>query len=147
MKESQRNHQIVKTGCRLKSTADPKHRGCGLRLRGVCPLATVEFYKYLPLPWPGSMADQIAIPLAVRKMPVSNFTMSVRLQNILGWKECRVMGDLDGLRFSELARWRNCGKRTLLELVGIIRCLQHANWNAHLMPYAWKMAGDGDYVV
>jgi hypothetical protein len=96
----------------------------------------------MPLPRPGSMADQIVMPVAARPMPISSFAMSSRLEHLLGWKECRTLGDLNGLRFSEVARWRNCGRMTLLELLGIIRCLQHGNWDAHYKPYTWKMAGD-----
>jgi len=88
------------------------------------------------------MADHIAIPAAVREMPISNFILSMRLQNVLGWKECHMMGDLNGLRFSEMARWRNCGKATLLELLGIVRCLQHANWDTHYKPYTRDTADD-----
>ena len=96
----------------------------------------------MPLPRPGSVADYIVIPAAAREMPVSSFAISARLQNILGWKECRVLGDLDGLRFSEVARWRYCGKTTVLELLGIVRCLQHGNWHAGNKPSPRDTAGD-----
>jgi hypothetical protein len=94
------------------------------------------------MPWPGSVADYIVIPAVALEMPVSSFALSMRLQNVLGWKECRVMGDLDGLRFSEVARWRNCGKVTVRELLGIIRCLQHGNWKARPKPDTRDMAED-----
>jgi hypothetical protein len=105
-------------------------------------LDTVEFYKYVPLPRSGSMADYITIPVTARKMPVSNFAMSARLGNIMGWKKYSVLGDLEGLRFSEVARWRNCGKVAVLELLGIVRCLQYGNWTARVTPYERKMASD-----
>ncbi len=128
MKESERTEQAALAGCRFKAPYGLKPRACGFRLPGVCPLETSEFRRYMPLPQRGCMADQIVIPVAVREMPISSFTLSMRLQNILGWKECRMLGDLNGLRFSEVARWRNCGKATLLELLGIVRCLQHGKW-------------------
>ena len=142
MNTSERNGEAALTGCRLKSSAGLKPRACGFKSPSVCPLETVEFHRYMPLPRPGCMADKIAIPVAARAMPISSYAMSSRLQNVLGWKECRTLGDLEGLRFSEVGRWRNCGKRTLLELLGIIRCVQHRNWEAHCQPYTWKMAGD-----
>ncbi len=88
------------------------------------------------------MTDYIVIPAAARSLELSNFELSARLQHVLGWRGCHVLGDLHGLRLSELARWRNCGKTTMLELLGIIRCLQHGNWNVRTKADPRDMAGN-----
>lgn len=88
------------------------------------------------------MADYIVIPAAARPMAISSVVISARLQHILCWKGCRVLGDLHGLRLSDLALWRNCGKTTVLELLGVVRCLQHGNWNAQTKPDVKDLAGN-----
>ena len=60
----------------------------------------------------------------------------------LGWRGCRVVGDLHGLRLSDLMRWRNCGKATIRKLVRLVRNLQEGRWEN------WREANaapPGDY--
>jgi hypothetical protein len=143
MKSSRRGGRFIKmAGRRLKPLSGLKPKFCGFSFPGVCPLETWVGHKRLHLPRAGSLADYIVIPAAARGLALSNFALSMRLQNVLGWKECRLLGDLHGLRLSELARWRNCGKTTVLELLGIVRCLQHGNWNPHIKPDAKDVAGN-----
>lgn len=140
MKHSLPAGRINMTGRRLKPRAGLKPKFCGFGFQGVCPLETWICHKRLHLPRAGSVADYIVIPAEARSLELSNFDLSARLQNIMGWKGCHVLGDLDGFRLSELARWRNCGKTTVLELLGIVRCLQHGNWNPRIKPDPRDMA-------
>jgi hypothetical protein len=142
MKNPRRHGHHAATGRRLKSLSGLKPKFCGFCFEGVCPLESRARHKGLHLPRASSLADYIFIPAAARQLPLSTFAPSVRLQNILGWKGCRVLGDLHGLRMSEMARWRNCGKTTVLELLGVVRCLQHGNWNARIKPDPKDMAGN-----
>jgi hypothetical protein len=142
MKHSKLAGRINTTGWRLKPLSCLKPKYCGFGFQGVCPLETWGRHNHLHLPRAGSVADYIVIPAEARSLELSSFDLSVRLQNILGWKGCRVLGDLHGVRLSELARWRNCGKTTVLELLGIVRCLQHGNWKGRTKPDLRDMAGN-----
>jgi hypothetical protein len=142
MKKSRQNGWAAVTGRRFKHLAGLKPRPCGFSFQCVCPLESEHTRGRVKLPLAGSMADYISIPAAARRFELSELPMSVRLKNVLGWKACRLLGDLDGVRFSELARWRNCGKVTVLELMGIVRCLQHGNWQSGKKPDPEDMAGN-----
>ena len=50
--------------------------------------------------------------------------ISVRLSNILAYKKFKIFGDIHGFRLSDFLRFRNCGKKTILELEGLIRNVQ-----------------------
>jgi len=50
--------------------------------------------------------------------------MSVRLTHILECKGFRQLGDLHGLSFREFLSFRNCGKKTVNELRGIVSTIQ-----------------------
>ena len=142
MKHSKLAMRINMTGWRLKPLSCLKPKYCGFGFQGFCPLETWGRHNHLHLPRAGSVADYIVIPAEARSLELSSFDLSVRLQNILGWKGCRVLGDLHGVRLSELARWRNCGKTTVLELLGIVRCLQHGNLKGRTRPDVRNMAGN-----
>jgi hypothetical protein len=88
------------------------------------------------LPKRDSPADFIFIPLAIRQWEVASVSMSARLLYVLGGMECRVWGDLHGLRLTDLLRRRNCGKATLAELVRLVRNLQQGNWGHWRGPAA-----------
>ena len=142
MKNSKRDGRINTTRRRFRPLFCLKPKFCGFAFQGVCPLEMWRRHKGLHLPRAGSMADYIVIPAEARGLELSNLDLSARLQNILGWKGCRVLGDLHGFRLSELARWRNCGKTTVLELLGIVRYLQHGNWKGHTRQDPQDVAGN-----
>jgi hypothetical protein len=68
--------------------------------------------------------DQILIPEEVRAQPLSVFPMSVRLANVLERGGFRQLGNLHGLSFGEFRSFRNCGKKTVNELRGIVSIAQ-----------------------
>ena len=94
------------------------------------------------LPKRNSPQDFIFIPAEVGHWEISRFALSARLENILGWRGCRVLRDLHGLRLSDLMHWRNCGKTTIRELVRLVRNLQEGRWENWRDPHA---AGPEDY--
>ena len=69
-------------------------------------------------------SDQILIPEEVRAQPLSVFPMSVRLAHVLELGGFRQLGDLHGLSFGEFLSFRNCGKKTVNELRGIVSMAQ-----------------------
>jgi DNA-directed RNA polymerase alpha subunit len=89
-----------------------------------------------------SSEDFIFVPVELRSWELGKFALSARLQNVLGWRNCRVLGDLHGLRVSDLAHWRNCGKKTIRELVRLVRNLQEGRWENWRDPHA---VGPEDY--
>ena len=68
--------------------------------------------------------DCIHVPASARGRELSAFPMSVRLRHVLDHGGCRLLGDLHGLRYSELEDRRGCGKRTVQELKTLIRNVQ-----------------------
>ena len=68
--------------------------------------------------------DCIDIPTQARGRELSGLPMSVRLRHILDYGDCQVLGDLHGMRFSELEERRGCGERSLQELKALVRNVQ-----------------------
>lgn len=78
-----------------------------------------------PTPQPAALADEIFIPVEARGTPLPTPPdISARLNHVLTWKELRTFGDLHGLKVSDFAQSRNCGKKSLLELLEVIRAVQ-----------------------
>src|SRR5450759_4433262 len=69
-------------------------------------------------------ADTIVIPQEERGRLLSSFSVSVRLMHIFQFKKFRLLGELHGLTYSEIAKYRNCGRRTVEELRGLVRSVQ-----------------------
>ncbi len=68
--------------------------------------------------------EPLFIPSAERGQLIAAFPLSVRLANVLEAANVRLSGDLHGRSFAEIARVRNCGKKTIDELREIVRSLQ-----------------------
>ena len=75
-----------------------------------------------------SLADFIFIPLEFRRWRISRFSLSARLERVLTSRDCRVLGDLHGLRLTDVIRWRNCGKKMVQELIRLVRNVQEGNY-------------------
>ncbi len=58
---------------------------------------------------------------------MSGFVLSVRLAHVLEGGNIRLSGDLHGRIYADIARIRNCGKKTIEELREIVRELQLGN--------------------
>jgi Sigma-70, region 4 len=76
-------------------------------------------------------SEPIFIPQEARGQPLTAFSISVRLRNILlGRKKLRLAGDLCGFTFSDFLRCRNCGKKTVNELRELVNSIQHSHQSA-----------------
>lgn len=63
-----------------------------------------------------SEGERIFIPSAFRGQLIKIFELSVRLSNVLEYKNIRLTGELHGLYYAEFSTWRNCGRKTVVEL-------------------------------
>ena len=128
MNMSQRNGRINGKARGSKPLPGTRLKCYGFCPRGECPLRWQVSAECPKLPRRGTLEDYISIPAPARGLDISSLDLSARLQHILGWKGFRVLGDLHGQHLSDLRRWRNCGKVTACEVLGLVRCLQHARW-------------------
>lgn len=68
--------------------------------------------------------DIIFIPMAERGRSLGTVKLSVRLRHILGAKNIRILGDLNGLDYADIKKYQNCGSKTIIELREVVRQLQ-----------------------
>jgi hypothetical protein len=94
------------------------------------------------LPRRDSEEDCIVIPPAAREWELSFFSFPPRLKYILANHDCQRLGDLDGLRYSRILRWRNVGTRTLRKLIAFVKSVQHGDWGLGVEPDLTGRAGD-----
>lgn len=125
----------------FRNFSELESQRCVYHRSRACPWRAKALLKNGRLPQRNSPQDFIFIPVEVRRWEISRFALSARLANILGWRACRVLGDLHGLRLSDLQHWRNCGKTTIRELVRLVRNLQEGRWENWRGPHA-SSAGD-----
>jgi hypothetical protein len=71
-------------------------------------------------------AETIFIPSSIRGERLSAFRCSVRLANVLDQMDARVLGDLHGRSYAEIAKRRNCGRKTVSELRELVKQAQHS---------------------
>ena len=71
--------------------------------------------------------ETIFIPQEARGTPLAAFRPSVRLQNIFEAKAFRLFGDLHGRAISDFLKFRNCGRKTIGELLELVRTAQRAH--------------------
>ena len=76
---------------------------------------------------PPAPVEYIFIPTAERGRSVKAFVLSVRLRNVLEAGKIQLTGDLHGKSYAEIARYRNCGRKTLVELRELVRLLQSSS--------------------
>jgi len=97
------------------------------------------------LPRRDSEDDYIVIPPPARAWELAVFPFSTRVKNILASRECRRLGDLHGVRYSRILRWRSVGGTTLKTLMAFIKSVQQGDWgleskpNLTGWPSAWKL--------
>ena len=105
-----------------------KPKACGFCVPGSCPVETSRGLR-LHFPAPGRPGDRLIIPREVWRQDFSRYALSVRLRNLLGVAGIGRLGDLDGRQLSQLLRLRNWGRVACLEVLGLVRHLQHGNWH------------------
>jgi hypothetical protein len=73
------------------------------------------------MPTPAVLADCFVVPPDIRDLNPFELPLSVRLQRVLERKGITRLGDLHGLAPIELRRYRNCGRRTIKELITLLK--------------------------
>jgi hypothetical protein len=68
--------------------------------------------------------ERIFIPSAFRGRLIKTFGLSVRLANVLEYKNIHLVGELHGLDYEDFLGWRNCGRKTVIELQNLVGGLQ-----------------------
>lgn len=66
------------------------------------------------------VGDCLTVPASVRDLKFCDLPVSVRLGNILGKRKATKLGELNGVSVSELKRVKNCGRKTISEIVNLI---------------------------
>ena len=66
------------------------------------------------------MGDCLTVPASVQDLNLCDLPISVRLGNLLKERKTTRLGDLNGVSISELKGVRNCGKKTISEIVNLI---------------------------
>jgi len=80
--------------------------------------------KLLKIPRVGSQQDRIVISKEARTWEITRYSISERLRHLLEWQNVRVFGDLNGLRYSRMVRWRGWGLQSLAELLSLVARVQ-----------------------
>lgn len=70
--------------------------------------------------------ETIVIPQDERGRLLSSFSVSVRLGHMFQFKRFRLLGELHGLTYDEISKYRNCGRRTVEELRMLVRNVQRS---------------------
>lgn len=85
---------------------------------------------------PGWEDQRIVIPPALRKHRIDSLDMSERLANRLAAAAIERFGELHGLTYKYCRRFRNVGRKTLLELRAFVRRCQdeHGGIIPHIPP-------------
>ncbi len=91
--------------------------------------------------------DVIFIPMTDRGRSLGTVELSVRLRHILDAKNIRIFGDLNGLNYEEIKKYKNCGSRTIVELRELIRQLQLGTTNISPSPANSEPANFSIFVV
>jgi hypothetical protein len=69
-------------------------------------------------------AARVFIPIEFRGRLIKTFGLSVRLGNVFGQKNIHLAGELHGLLYEDLLKWKNCGQRTVAEFQKLVRKMQ-----------------------
>jgi hypothetical protein len=65
--------------------------------------------------------DFISIPAEACEIRASDLPITARLASILQYMNVQRLGDLDGKAFVDLLKIKNCGRKTLKELTGLLK--------------------------
>jgi hypothetical protein len=124
MKNEQTSLKETVAGARTKPYIILKRECCKYFETGICPMALEHREDLLRFPKPGSRQDIIIISKEARGWEISRYGISERLKHLLEWQNVRVFGDLHGLRYSRMNRWRGWGIHTIAELLAMVARVQ-----------------------
>lgn len=94
-----------------------------------------------------STDDNIFIPTSERGRSLGTVALSVRLRNILKIKNILILSDLNGLNYQDIIKYRNCGRKTVIELRELVRELQTGTTNFTTRPTAVESINVSIFVV
>jgi hypothetical protein len=69
---------------------------------------------------PAPVEESISLPSDTHDWPLERIELSVRLRGVLRRLGCKRLGDLHGLTWRQVAKTRNCGRKTLTELQSVV---------------------------
>lgn len=72
------------------------------------------------------LPETFDIPPTFRNFPLSSFSLSVRLTNVLESLDYKLLGDLQGKSVAEFKATRHCGEKTVREIVALIEKIREA---------------------
>lgn len=72
-------------------------------------------------------SQTIFIPEEARGMPLARCTLSVRLGHVFAAAGIRLAGQLHGMAISDFLSFRNCGRKTITEIQGLVLKIQQGH--------------------
>lgn len=72
------------------------------------------------------LPETFDVPSAFKDFPLSSFSLSVRLTNVLESLDYKLLGDLHGKSVQEFKATRHCGEKTVREMVSLIEKVREA---------------------
>ena len=94
-----------------------------------------------------STEDTIFIPTSERGRSIGTVALSVRLRHVLEIRNIRILGDLNGLNYQDIIKYKNCGRKTVIELRELVRELQAGTTNFTTGPTAVEPINFSIFVV
>jgi len=125
---------LVRAGFSSRFDNDVPGRQSNIAVQNSVPQQEIDLQSEYQLPRRDSEEDYIVIPPMACSWELSTFPFSTRLTNILATYEFQHLGDLHGLRFSRILRWRNMGAVTLWTLITFVKRVQQGDWGLGLKP-------------
>jgi DNA mismatch endonuclease (patch repair protein) len=89
--------------------------------------------------------EAIFIPQEVRGRTIGSFYLSERLHHVLERRGVAILGDLHGLSQGDFLKTANCGRKTVAELMALVRSVQTGT--ALSAPIAYEPVRDGLFCV
>ena len=88
--------------------------------------------------------ERFTVPKSVWEVKLNDLPLSTRLERVMGVVKAIRLGDLDGVHVGRLMNSKNCGKKTIAELVGLIEIVAagefkpilsqpHPGWHIELL--------------
>ncbi|HRZ94323.1 MAG TPA: sigma factor-like helix-turn-helix DNA-binding protein, partial [Candidatus Paceibacterota bacterium] len=80
-----------------------------------------------------ALSGTISIPAHARSWALAQMPLSVRLEGVLQKMGLRQMGELHGLAYVQISSMRNCGRRTIRELLELVRRVHEGEFDCGAM--------------
>ncbi len=84
------------------------------------PAAVVQLEETVSEAGSDPAAGLFQVPQEWHDLSVADLPLSVRLEGVLQRRGARCLGDIHGVSVDDLAKMKNCGRKTIAELAGLI---------------------------